>query len=66
MTRDFPVALPETPLIDVLHKIELSGSKAVPIMKSGRLEGLITLEQIGRYNMLCSGYSCQFLESTKA
>ncbi|MBM3298559.1 MAG: site-2 protease family protein [Deltaproteobacteria bacterium] len=65
MTTDFPVALPETPLIDVLYKIQLSESKAVPIMKSGHLEGLITLEQIGRYNMLCSGYSCEFLESTK-
>jgi len=65
MSRHFPVALPETPLIDVLNKIQVSGSKAVPIMKSGRLEGLITLEQIGRYNMLCSGYSCQFPESAR-
>lgn len=65
MSRDFPTAVRDTPLIDVLQKIQASGSRAVAIMKSGQLEGLITLEQIGRYNMLCSGYSCEFLQSGK-
>ena len=61
MTRDFPTALEQTPLIDILQKMQESGSKAVPILRGGKLRGLITLEQIGRYNMLCSGYSCDFL-----
>jgi CBS domain-containing protein len=61
MIRDFPTALEQTPLIDILQKMQESGSKAVPILRGGKLRGLITLEQIGRYNMLCSGYSCDFL-----
>ncbi len=63
MTKDFPTALEDTPLIDVLQKIQDSGNKAIPVMVSGQLRGLITLEQIGRYNMLCSGYSCDFLRA---
>jgi len=66
MLRDFPTAVRDTPLIDVLQKIESSGNRAVAVMKSGQLEGLITLEQIGRYNMLCSGYSCEFPQSSKS
>jgi Zn-dependent protease/CBS domain-containing protein len=62
MVRDFPTALEDTSLIEVLEKIQNSGSKSVPIMKSGELTGLITIEQIGRYNMLCSGYSCEFMK----
>jgi CBS domain-containing protein len=61
MVRDFPTALEDTSLIQVLEKIQNSGSKSVPVMKSGELSGLVTLEQIGRYNMLCSGYSCEFM-----
>lgn len=65
MTRDFPTVGEQTPLLEVLRKMEQSGSKAVAVMSAGRLRGLITLEQIGRYNMLCSGYSCEFLESSR-
>jgi Zn-dependent protease/CBS domain-containing protein len=66
MSRDFPTAVRDTPLLDVLQKIQASGSRAVAIMRGGQLEGLITLEQIGRYNMLCSGYSCEFLQPRKS
>ncbi len=62
MIKDFPTALEDTSLIDVLEKIQNSGTKSVPILKSGELTGLITLEHIGRYNMLCSGYSCEFMQ----
>jgi Zn-dependent protease/CBS domain-containing protein len=62
MIRDFPTALEDTSLIEILEKIQTSTSKSVPIMKSGELTGLVTLEQIGRYNMLCSGYSCEFMQ----
>ncbi|HMK35825.1 MAG TPA: site-2 protease family protein [Desulfomonilaceae bacterium] len=63
MIRDFPTALEDSSLIEVLEKMQTSGSKTVPIMKSGEVTGLITLEHLGRYNMLCSGYSCEFKHS---
>lgn len=66
MVRDFPTALEDTSLIEVLEKMQSSGSKAIPILKSGELTGLITLEHIGRYNMLCSGFSCEFIPSGKS
>lgn len=66
MTRDFPTVTEETSLIDVLGKIQESGSKAIPVLKSGQLVGLITLEQLGRYNMVCSGYSCDFASTSRA
>lgn len=66
MVRDFPVANEQTPLTEVLRKMQSTNSKAVPILNHGELKGLITLEQIGRYNMLCSGYSCDFLQTDKA
>ncbi|MHB8203237.1 MAG: site-2 protease family protein [Desulfomonilaceae bacterium] len=66
MVRDFPTANEQTPVIDILQKMQTSGTKAIPIMNGAELRGLITLEQIGRYNMLCSGYSCEFLGTGKA
>ncbi len=65
MRRDFHTAAEDTPLIEILEKIQSSGSKAVPKLKSGEIRGLITLEQIGRYSMLCAGYSCDFMASGK-
>jgi len=65
MRRDFPTIGEQTPLLDVLQIMDKSGSKAAAVMSAGRLRGLITLEQIGRYNMLCSGYSCEFLEPSR-
>lgn len=66
MARDFPVASEQTPLTEILRKMQSTNSKAVPILNHGELKGLITLEQIGRYNMLCSGYSCDFMQTDKA
>jgi len=65
MSTDFPTAMPQTPLLEILEKMQATESKVVPILSAGELTGLITLEQIGRYNMLCSGMSCQFLEAPK-
>jgi len=65
MARDFPTATEQTPLIEVLEKMQSSARKVVPVIRAGELVGLLTLEQIGRYNMLCSGFSCEFLEPTK-
>jgi Zn-dependent protease/CBS domain-containing protein len=65
MKRDFPTATEATPLIDILKKMESGASKVVTILRGSELRGLITLEQIGRYNMLCVGYSCEFLHPSK-
>ena len=65
MVKDFSVATEQTPLIEILEKMQSSGRKVVPVLRSGDLVGLVTLEQIGRYNMLCSGFSCEFLEPGK-
>jgi Zn-dependent protease/CBS domain-containing protein len=65
MTRDFPTAAEDTPLVEILEKIQASGSKAVPILRAGEISGLITLEQIGRYSMLCAGYACDFMGADK-
>jgi len=65
MVRDFPTATEQTPLIEVLERMQSSERKVVPVIRAGELVGLLTLEQIGRYNMLCSGFSCEFLEPTK-
>jgi len=66
MLRDFPTVTEETSVIEVLNRIESSGCKAVPVLSGVELKGLITLEHIGRYNMLCSGYSCEFMQSSNA
>ncbi len=58
MVTDFPTVSEQAPLTDVFQKIQTTGFKAVPIVSGSELRGLITLEQIARYNMLCSGYSC--------
>jgi Zn-dependent protease/CBS domain-containing protein len=65
MVKNFLTAVEDTPLTEILQKMQDSGINAVPILGGGELKGLITLEQIGKFNMLCSGYSCEFLESAK-
>ncbi len=65
MVTNFPVVSEQTPLMEVFQKIQATGLKVVPVLRGSELRGLITLEQIGRYHMLCSGYSCDFLQSTK-
>lgn len=65
MATNFPTATEDTPVIEVLERIQGSGTKAVPILRFGEIIGLITLEQIGRYSMLCAGYSCDFMAIEK-
>jgi Zn-dependent protease/CBS domain-containing protein len=65
MITDFEVVNEQTPLVDVFQKMQSTGLKVVPVLKGTELRGLITLEQIGRYHMLCSGYSCDFLQVGK-
>ena len=66
MIKDFPVVNEQTPLMEVFKKIQATGLKAIPVLRGADLRGLITLEQIGRYHMLCSGYSCDFLQAGKS
>ncbi|AFM24387.1 site-2 protease family protein [Desulfomonile tiedjei] len=66
MIKDFATAVEDTPLTEVFHKMQNTGIRAVPVLRGGELKGLVTLEQIGRYNMLCSGYSCEFLHPGKS
>ena len=66
MITRFPVVNERTPLMEVFEKIQSTGMKAIPVLRGADLRGLITLEQIGRYHMLCSGYSCDFLEGGKS
>jgi len=65
MITDFEVVNEQTPLAEVFQKIQSTGLKVVPVLAGAQLRGLITLEQIGRYHMLCSGYSCDFLQVGK-
>jgi predicted transcriptional regulator len=65
MIADFEVVNEQTPLAEVFQKIQSTGLKVVPVLTGAQLRGLITLEQIGRYHMLCSGYSCDFLQAGK-
>jgi len=48
MWRDFPVVSPDNSLYDVYTKLENSGLKAIPVVKEGKLLGLITIEDILR------------------
>jgi CBS domain-containing protein len=66
MVTDFPTVSEQARLTDVFQKIQQTGYKAVPIVSGSELRGLITLEQIARYNMLCSGYSCDFMQPRKS
>jgi Zn-dependent protease/predicted transcriptional regulator len=66
MATDFPTVGENAPLTDVFEKMQTTGHKAIPIVGAAGLRGLITLEQIARYNMLCSGYSCDFLQPGKS
>jgi Zn-dependent protease len=67
MIKDFPAVIEQTPLMDVFEKIQSTGLKVIPVLRGADLRGLITLEQqIGRYHMLCSGYSCDFLRTGKS
>jgi Zn-dependent protease/CBS domain-containing protein len=65
MITRFPVVNEQTPLMEVFQKIQSTGLKAIPVLRGSDLRGLITLEQIGRFHMLCSGYSCDFLQAGK-
>jgi len=54
MRRDFRVASDKMELAELLTLMHENDQTVIPILDNGKLVGLITLEQIGKYNMLCS------------
>ncbi|MGE4357704.1 MAG: CBS domain-containing protein, partial [Candidatus Omnitrophota bacterium] len=48
MWHNFPIASPDNSLYEVHTKLENSGLKAIPIVKEGKLIGIISVEDIGR------------------
>jgi len=54
MRRDFRVASEKMGLSELLSIMHENDQTVIPIVDDGQLKGLITLEQIGKYNMFCS------------
>ncbi len=55
MLRSFPTASPEELLSSVQNKLEMSGLRAIPVVKDEKLLGLVTVEDIGRVYGLVAG-----------
>jgi len=55
MRLEYPVAAPETLLEDALHALQHQETNTtMPVMKAGRLVGLLTLENVSEYLMIQS------------
>lgn len=54
MSRRFPVAEEWDSLESLYQMMNQSGLTAVPIVRNGRVVGLVDLQQIGKYSMLAS------------
>ncbi len=52
MVRPPAAARPETPLSEIYRMMQRNEIGVVPIVDDGRVVGLVTLEQIGKYHML--------------
>ncbi len=53
MPQDFLSTSEDTPLSEVFKKMSSEKISVLPVMQGGILKGLISLEQIGKYHMLC-------------
>ena len=53
MRREFPSATRSETLDHVFRKMQGQGISLVPIVEEGKLMGMINLEQIGKYHMMC-------------
>jgi Zn-dependent protease/predicted transcriptional regulator len=54
MQRDFIVACPTEQMFELFKKLSLSEPRVALVMDADRLLGIINLEQIGKYHMLCT------------
>jgi Zn-dependent protease len=53
MSQEFLSTSEDTPLSEVFKKMSSEKISVLPVMQGGILKGLISLEQIGKYHMLC-------------
>ncbi len=49
MRSEFPVSDPDRPLAEALEELQKSGLQSMPLMREGRLVGLLTLENVAEY-----------------
>jgi len=54
METDLITAAPDEPMGDVFRKMELHDKDVIPVVDGGRVEGLASFDQIGRYYALAS------------
>ena len=54
MIKDFPVVADKDPLARVQKAMEENNMRALPVMKAGKVAGVVTLEDIGRIYMIIS------------
>ncbi len=53
MQRDFPTTTEDASLSQIFKKMTAGKLSVIPVMKGKKLQGLINLEQIGKYHMIC-------------
>ncbi len=53
MKKEFPFAASDETLDHIFQKMQGQGISLIPIVEEGRLMGMINLEQIGKYHMMC-------------
>ncbi|MCX7824951.1 MAG: M50 family metallopeptidase [Verrucomicrobiae bacterium] len=54
MIREFRCAWPEAPAAEVHEEMQSSGQRTVPVLRDGRLAGVLTQENINRYFLVRS------------
>jgi len=54
MNTDFVSCSPDTPMGEVFRNLERHNNEMVPVIESGKLVGLISFDQIGRYHTIAS------------
>lgn len=53
MSRDFTAISEDTPLSEAFQKMNSEKVTVLPVMRGEAFKGLISLEQVGKYHMLC-------------
>ncbi len=53
MQRDFITTTEDAPLSDIFKKMTKEKLSVIPVMRGKKLQGMINLEQIGKYHLIC-------------
>lgn len=53
MQKDFISTTEDAPLSDIYKTMTIHNLSMIPVMKEKKLKGMINLEQIGKYHMIC-------------